>query len=683
MTGSAQPEARIATQTVVSLLRMRAEQQPDDIAYRFVSDNGHDDEVTYAGLDKRARTIGCLLSDIHKNDRPGRPVMLLYPPGLDYICAFFGCLYSGAIAVPAATPDPVRADSDVSRVAAIVKDAEPNVVLTTAENRAVIPALSGPAAGAGGLKIVAVEDVSAEHAPAWEPSHIDADSPALLQYTSGSTSTPKGVILTHRNLISSSELMSCLFGRAAQSRGMMWLPPHHGIGLIAGIIQPLYAGFPVTLMAAADFMRRPLRWLQEISRTRATISGGPNFAYDLCVGKTTAEDRLRLDLSSWQVAFNGSEPARAETMEHFARAFEPAGFRRQAFQPCYGLAEATYIVAGGVPWSRASAKAFDATALRYGKAIPAAADGTSFRLVSCGYASVDHCRVVIVDPVTRTECAEGQLGEIWLSGSSVGRSYWGRPEQAREVFGARVAGNGDGPFARSGDLGFLVDHELFVMGRLRGHAAAHGPTWGGSVLSLHELAPGTAQHRVAATLRCRGELDASALGQALEALVARRAPGFPSPDSGPGRPVIGSIGSWLQENDARDVDGAQLAKWLEHAAHEPLDLTSGQLAGIHLYRTATDETLALVVAHRFITDFWSMTILIRELETLYSGQKGGIPAPLPELTDFVRHYCWVSGARVSAYAAMGDDPIVRADACHTHAGCPAPSEPLWAQACTL
>jgi acyl-CoA synthetase (AMP-forming)/AMP-acid ligase II len=678
MTESAQPDGRIAPQTVVSLLRMRAEQQPDKVAYSFVSDNGHNDEVTYAELDKRARTVGYLLSDMHAN---GRPVMLLCPPSLDYISALFGCLYSGAIAVLAAPPDTVRPDGYVSRLAAIAHDAEPSVVLTTAESGAILPSLSGPSAGAGGPNVISVENVSAEPTPAWEPSHMDAEAAALLQYSPGSTSTPKGAILTHRNLMSSSELLSRLFDCSRESRGMTWLPLHQGMGLIAGIIQPLYGGFPATLMAPADFMRRPLRWLQEITRTRATISGGPNFAYDLCVGKTTPEDRLRLDLSSWQVAFNGCEPVRAETMEHFARAFEPAGFRRQAFHPCYGLAEASYIVTGGARWSRTPVKAFDATALRYGKAIPAGAADTSFRLVSCGYASVDHCRVVIVDPVTRTECAEGQVGEIWISGSSVARSYWGRPEQTREVLGARLAASGDGPFARTGDLGFLMDHELFVTGRLSGHGVAGGPAWERSVLSLSELEPGTAQHRVAATLRLRGELDASALGHALEALVARRAPGLPPPDAEPGQRVNGSIRSWLRENDARGADERQLAKWLEHASREPLDGASGQLAGIHLYRTATDETLALLVAHRFITDFWSMTILVRELETLYSEQKGGIPAPLPELADFVRHYYWVGGARVSAYAAMSDDPIAHPDPRAADGDCPAPREPLWARAC--
>jgi acyl-CoA synthetase (AMP-forming)/AMP-acid ligase II len=683
---------------------MRVEQQADDIAYTFASDRSRNEEITYAELDKRARTVGCMLSGLEIR---GKPVMLLYPPGIDYISAFFGCLYAGAIAVPAAPPDPLRPDSSLPRLAAIVRDAAPCVVLTTAALGVALSSLSRSSPGLSGLDVMTTGDVSAGRQKTWEPAPADAASIALLQYTSGSTSTPKGVVLTHRNLISNSEFMFRLFGHSRESLGVMWLPPHYGMGLIGGIIQPLYGGLPVTLMAPADFLRRPLRWLQEISRTRATISGGPSFAYDLCVGKTTVEERLQLDLSSWQVAFNTSAPVQAETMEQFARAFEPAGFRREAFHPCYGPAEATNIVTGGIPWSRRGTRAFDAAALRRGKAIPAAADGTSRRLVSCGYASVDHCRVVIVDPVTQMECVAGQVGEIWTSGSSVARSYWDRPEETREVFGARVARTGDGPFARSGDLGFVLDHELFVTGRLRVAGSAGWcdrrrdeieptaessrpllrPSCGAaftmaespgrlqdspglrSVPFLHELEPGTAQHRVAAALCCRDELDVSALGHALDVLIARRAATFPSPDGEDGQRIIGRTGAWLQENDARYVDDAQLTKWLKHSAHEPLDLASGQLARIQLYRRATDETIALVVAHHFIADFWSIGQLVRELGTLYGTQKGGIPAPLPELPDFVRHYSWVEGARASAYAILSADSVACPDCCHPGGDC--------------
>jgi acyl-CoA synthetase (AMP-forming)/AMP-acid ligase II len=429
---------------------MRAEQQPGQVAYTFAEAGGGEQQVTYSELDQRARAIAQMLA--HLGIR-GKRAMLLYPPGIDYIAAFFGCLYAGAIAVPACPPDPLRLARSLPRLVAVVRDAMPSAVLTTAA----IGSLSEAAPELSRLRLITTGDVSAELAREWEPAAVDADSTALLQYTSGSTSRPKGVVLTHRNLISNSELIFRYFGHSEESRGMIWLPPYHDMGLIGGIIQPLYGGFPVTLMAPADFLSRPLRWLQEISRTRATTSGGPNFAYDLCVRKTSPEERRELDLSSWRVAFNGSEPIRAQTMEKFARAFAPAGFRREAFHPCYGLAEATLIVTGGLPWSRRSVKSFDPA--RSPRLVPSG-------LVPSGLVSRDR-HVVIVDPGTRVERAPGQVGEIWISGGGVAKSYWNRPGQTKETFGARLAGTGEGPFMRSGDLGFVRGRELFVTGRMK------------------------------------------------------------------------------------------------------------------------------------------------------------------------------------------------------------------------
>jgi acyl-CoA synthetase (AMP-forming)/AMP-acid ligase II len=705
MAEAVQYERDSVPSTIVSLLRMRAEQQPDDVAYTFVSDGSCGDEITYAELDNRARTVGCLLSGLQVH---GKPVMLLCPAGIDYISAFFGCLYAGGIAVPASPPGSLRSERFLSRLAAIVRDAMPCVALTTAAACNALPLLPGTSPELSGLEMIAIGDAAAGRQENWEPVPADADSVALLNYDPGSVSAPKGVVLTHRNLISNSGLVLRLFGRPPESRSVIWLPPGQGMGPIGGIIQPLYSGFPVTLIASGEVLQRPLRWLQEISRTRAAVSGGPSFAYDLCVEKTTVDERLRLDLSGWQVAFNTSESLQAETIEQFVRAFEPAGFRREAFYPCYRLAEATEIVTGGIAWSRRGTRAFDAAALREGKAIPAAADAPSRLLVSCGYASADHCRVMIVDPVTRIECAAGHVGEIWVSGSSVAQSYWGRPDETREVFGACIARTGDGPFARSGDLGFMLDHELFVTGRLEvaGSVARRGhrpreiePVWDRSssvacrrddagaiaepfgrlaepvplsaeaiaallrrdvadcsgqrsVLILHELEPGTAQHRIAAALRWRGALDSPALGQALDVLVARRASIFPSLDGEPGQYMTGSPEALLMEHDACDLNDTQVARWLESAAHEPLDLAARQLARIRLYRRAADEGIMLIVVHHCMAEFWSITTLVRELETLYSEQQGGIPASLPELADFVRHYTWVAGARTSTYATV-------------------------------
>jgi acyl-CoA synthetase (AMP-forming)/AMP-acid ligase II len=343
---------------------MRARQQPHRIGYAFVPEEGGELQLSYAELDRQARAVACALAGLR-----GQTALLAYPPGLDYIAAFFGCLYAGVIAVSAPPPDQVRPDRSMPRLAAIVRDAAPSVVLTTAAMSGAARFLPEPELSR--LRVIATDEAATDDAATddaatgdaaaldAEPAPVSADSVALLQYTSGSTAEPKGVAITHGNLMSNSELIFRLFGHCDQSRGVSWLPPHHDMGLIGGVIQPLYGGFPVTLMTPADFLHRPLKWLQEISRTGATTSGGPNLCYDLCVRKTTAHERERLDLSNWRVAFHGSQPLRAATMEGFAAAFASAGFRREAFHPCYGLAEATLIVTGGVPWSQRGVTASD------------------------------------------------------------------------------------------------------------------------------------------------------------------------------------------------------------------------------------------------------------------------------------------------------------------------------------
>lgn len=445
--------------TIVALLQMRAEQQPNSVAYTFVSDRGRD-AITYAELDRRARGIGGMLAERHMH---GSPVMLLYPPGLDYVAGFFGCQYAGAIAVPAYLPERARSQAQLgdphARLAAIARDAMPSGVLTSAASDAIPP---GPAAALP--EFSRVEVMTTDGRPgedAWRPSAVGPESVALLQYTAGSTSAPRGVALTHRNLMSNSEAIFRRSGHCLESRAVSWLPPYDNMGLIGGIIQPLYGGFPATLMAPSDFLRRPVRWLEEISRTQATTSGGPNFAYDLCLRRTTDDERARLDLSSWLIAFNGSESVRAQTMERFARAFAVSGFRSEAFQPYYGLAEATLLVTGGIPWSPDETTSFDDAALQRGTAIPGGARG----LVSCGVALHDQ-RVLIVDRSTRRERAPGEIGEIWIAGRSTARSYWRRPAETRQILEARLSGEGEERFVRSGDLGFMLDHRLYVVGRI-------------------------------------------------------------------------------------------------------------------------------------------------------------------------------------------------------------------------
>jgi amino acid adenylation domain-containing protein len=300
----------------------------------------------------------------------------------------------------------------------------------------------------------------------WQPPPIDGDTVAFLQYTSGSTAAPKGVMLTHANLLHNSALIHQCFGHSPQSQGVIWLPPYHDMGLIGGIIQPLYGGFPVTLLSPIDFLKRPLRWLQAISRYGATTSGGPNFAYDLCVRKVGPQERATLELSSWDLAFNGAEPVRVETMARFVEAFAGCGFRREAFYPCYGLAEGTLIASGGHKAAPPVVESVDGLALGQNRiASVAAAHADAQALVGCGH-SLEGQQIVIADPETLHRCPPDRIGEVWVGGPSVARGYWGQPEETEETFQAHLV-DGEGPFLRTGDLGFLREGELFITGRIK------------------------------------------------------------------------------------------------------------------------------------------------------------------------------------------------------------------------
>jgi acyl-CoA synthetase (AMP-forming)/AMP-acid ligase II len=302
---------------------------------------------------------------------------------------------------------------------------------------------------------------------AWQEPAIGSDTLAFLQYTSGSTGTPKGVVLSHGNLLYNQRMLQQAFRHTERSTIVGWLPLYHDMGLIGTVLQPLYMGIPCVLMPPMAFLQRPFRWLQAISRFKATCSGGPNFAYDLCVRKVTPEQRATLDLSSWASAFNGAEPVRQETLERFAMAFEPCGFRRQAFHPCYGLAEATLIVSGGQKTTLPTVHTVQKSALeqhRVATAMPGDEGAQTF--VSCGHALLKQ-QIVIVDPTFLTRCQPGQVGEIWVAGPSVAQGYWNRSEETAQTFQSYLADTGEGPFLRTGDLGFLHQGELVVTGRMK------------------------------------------------------------------------------------------------------------------------------------------------------------------------------------------------------------------------
>jgi acyl-CoA synthetase (AMP-forming)/AMP-acid ligase II len=319
MSGDAHSQYSItvgAGATLVDLLIGQSQARSDQRLYTFLADGEQEElSLTYRELDVRARAIAVALQQSYM---PGERALLLYPPGLDYIAAFFGCLYAGIVAVPAYPPNPAHMQRTLGRLRAIARDARPVLALTIAAIRPIAESLAAQDAAFQPISWLATDTLALSLADMWRPPRIGPETLAFLQYTSGSTATPKGVLLTHSNLLHNSALIQRCFDHSPTSRGVIWLPPYHDMGLIGGIIQPLYAGFPVTLMSPVDFLQRPIRWLQAVSRYQATTSGGPNFAYDLCARKITAEQRALLDLSSWRVAFNGAEPIRAETMERFA-----------------------------------------------------------------------------------------------------------------------------------------------------------------------------------------------------------------------------------------------------------------------------------------------------------------------------------------------------------------------------
>jgi amino acid adenylation domain-containing protein len=349
----------------------------------------------------------------------------------------------------------------------MAKDAQPLIGLTTSQILPVVTGLSEQAPEFQSMRWLTTDTIASSMGSGWQQPAISSETLAFLQYTSGSTADPKGVMLTHGNLLHNFRLIHRYFENTPSSRGVIWLPPYHDMGLIGGILQPLYSGLPVILMSPLAFLQRPLRWLQAISRLKATVSGGPNFAYDLCVRKITPEQRATLDLSSWQVAFSGAEPIRAETLERFTETFAPCGFRREAFYPCYGLAEATLIVAGGQKSAPPVVRAFEERALQHNRVIEVLSGHEAARtLVGCGRTLLDQ-RIVIVDPKSLTKSPAGEVGEIWVSGSSIAQGYWNQPEANERTFQAHLANRGEGPFLRTGDLGFILDDELFITGRLK------------------------------------------------------------------------------------------------------------------------------------------------------------------------------------------------------------------------
>ncbi|HEY6804818.1 MAG TPA: amino acid adenylation domain-containing protein [Pyrinomonadaceae bacterium] len=448
--------------TLVDLLEWRARFQAERVAYTFLVDDGTEQiNLNWDQLHRKAVLIGRRLIEM---DAAGKTVLLLYPSDLEYVAAFFGCLYAGATAVPAYPP---RLNRTLHRLQAIVADSQAAVALSVSSIRERVEPLCNQVPGLNSLSWLTTDDLAEDPQQEWCRPLITEEMPAFLQYTSGSTSQPKGVIVSHGNLMHNEQLIQQAFNQSESSVIVGWLPLYHDMGLIGNVLQTLYVGARCVLMSPTAFLQSPFRWLQAISMAKATTSGGPNFAYDLCVRKVNEERRAQLDLSSWKVAFNGAEPIRPATLKRFAKAFASCGFKPEAFHPCYGLAEATLFVSGKATRGLPKVESFSAAELIKNRVRGANGSGSEAKsLVSCGV-SFGSQKLIVVNPETSVECAAGEVGEIWLAGPSVAGGYWNQPEATAYTFHAKLAGKSDEMFLRTGDLGFLHEGELYVTGRLK------------------------------------------------------------------------------------------------------------------------------------------------------------------------------------------------------------------------
>ncbi|WKN24386.1 non-ribosomal peptide synthase/polyketide synthase [Azotobacter vinelandii] len=438
--------------SMADALMRRAAAQPERLALRFLGGDG-EEVLSYRQLDRQARIIAAALAE---RGEPGERAVLLFPSGPDYVAAFFACLYAGVIAVPAYPPESSQ-EQHLRRLISIIADAQPRLILTTSGVAGSLAAL-GEGRGDALPELLAVDALDPALADGWRAPAVPAEAIAFLQYTSGSTATPKGVQVSHANLEANEWLIRQGYRIGDDDTIVSWLPLYHDMGLIGGLLQGIYSGVPVVLMSPQHFLERPVRWLEAIGRYRGTISGGPDFAYRLCHERIAEGKLAGLDLSGWRVAFSGSEPIRQDSLAAFAERFAPCGFRPDAYLASYGLAEATLFVSGGRPGQGIPALRLDAAALAADRAEP----GEGPVLMSCGWEQPGH-PLLIVDPRSGEALGDGLVGEIWSSGPSVAQGYWRNPQATAQVFVER-----DGrTWLRTGDLGFRQRGELFVTGRLK------------------------------------------------------------------------------------------------------------------------------------------------------------------------------------------------------------------------
>jgi acyl-CoA synthetase (AMP-forming)/AMP-acid ligase II len=445
--------------TMAALLCSQAHARGSASVYTYLAD-GHDEtrSLTFVELYLHASAVAARLQ---RSLDPGDRALIMADDPIEFIRAFMGCQLAGVIAVPAARPFPTYGGKRIATLQAIAANCGARAILTgnSADFRERVVDV---APGLGALEWIAVEQVDEELAAEFRARRVHAHDVSFLQYTSGSTSTPKGVVVTHDALMHNQELLYRSFSYGRDDVVASWLPLFHDMGLIGTVFPALYTGIQTVMMPPLVFVQQPARWLRTITRYGATVSGSADFGYAMCARRIAPEEREGLDLSSWRLAFSGAEPVRAATLDAFSEAFGPYGFDRRSWFPCYGLAECTLMATGGEPGTGAKRLAVQSGALREGLV----AQGGEQTLIGCGMERL-HRRVEIVDPVTRRRSGPGVVGEIWLAGPDVCAGYWERPEESNETFGARLTDSGDGPFLRTGDLGFMHDGELYVTGRLK------------------------------------------------------------------------------------------------------------------------------------------------------------------------------------------------------------------------
>jgi len=451
--------------TLVDVLRERAEAQPHKRAYSFLDEGGSEAEtLTYGELDAHARRIAARLQSV---GNAGQRALLMFPAGLDFLKAFFGCLYAGVIAIPVPSPEASRLKRTLPRLRAVVADGQVSVLVSTA---ATLELIAGASAGVSELeqvKFVDIDAVASEEIDRWQDPRMSPQDLAYLQYTSGSTTNPKGVMLSHGNVVHHCGNVQSVCEYNERSVSVTWLPYFHDYGLVEGLLVPLCNATPCYVMSPFAFLKRPFLWLSAMSRYRATHTQAPNFAYDQCVRRVKPEQVSLLDLSSVESMGNGAEPINPNVLEDFTAKFASCGFRWQAFCPAYGLAEATLMISCCSPSRQPRIGRFQAEALRENRVVPASDDDpTARRITSCGRI-VGHAKVVLVNSDTRTSCAPDQVGEIWVSDPAVALGYWQRALETQETFGAFLDDTGEGPFLRTGDLGFLRDGELYIVSRIK------------------------------------------------------------------------------------------------------------------------------------------------------------------------------------------------------------------------